>query len=135
MYKIIVVIAVIGFLFYNISDVSAQPDPQLATFQETAQILVDKRVSNNVTASITLQSTSNQEFRIPSILEQIVLDNAASAEEAIELINLNRSLGVNFILSDSNIPCGYAVETTALLTYNGTWDNSIESNPLAFNLK
>lgn len=75
MYKIIVVIAVIGFLFYNISDVSAQPDPQLATFQETAQILVDKRVSNNVTASITLQSTSNQEFRIPSILEQLVLDN------------------------------------------------------------
>ncbi len=75
MYKIIVLIAVIGFLIYNISDVSAQPSPQLATFQETVQILVDKRVSNNVTASITLQSTSNQEFRIPSILEQIVLEN------------------------------------------------------------
>jgi len=75
-YKIIVLIVVIGFSFYNIADVSAQiQSPQLATFQETAQILIDKRVSNNVTASITLQSTSNQEFRIPSTLEQLILDN------------------------------------------------------------
>ena len=27
----------------------------LATFQETAQIIIDKRISQNVTASITLQ--------------------------------------------------------------------------------
>ncbi len=76
MYKIIVLIAIIGFSFYNISDVSAQvQSPQLSTFQETAQILIDKQISNNVTASITLQSTSNQEIRIPSILENLVRGN------------------------------------------------------------
>jgi len=75
-YKIIVLIAVIGFSFYNISDASAQvQSPQLSTFQETAQILIDKQFSNNVTASITLQSTSNQEIRIPVELEQQIREN------------------------------------------------------------
>jgi hypothetical protein len=43
-------------------------EPKLATFQETAQILIDQSLSNNVTASITLQTTSNQEIRIPTDL-------------------------------------------------------------------
>ncbi len=76
MYKIIVLIAVIGFSFYNVLDASGQvQSPQLSTFQETAQILIDKQISNNVTASITLQSTSNQEIRIPSELEQKIREN------------------------------------------------------------
>ena len=75
MYKIIVLIAIIGCSFFNVSNVSAQElEPKLATFQETAQILIDKQVSNNVTASITLQSTSNQEIRIPTELEQQILE-------------------------------------------------------------
>ena len=81
-YKIIVLIAVIGFSFYNISDATAQvQSPQLSTFQETAQILIDKQISNNVTASITLQSTSNQEIRIPSELEQQI--GRASCRERV----------------------------------------------------
>ncbi|NWK09042.1 hypothetical protein HX852_04580 [Marine Group I thaumarchaeote] len=47
----------------------------LATFQETAQIIVDKSISQNVTASITLQSTSIQEIRIPAELEQKIREN------------------------------------------------------------
>ncbi|NQV39930.1 MAG: hypothetical protein HQ505_05250 [Nitrosopumilus sp.] len=47
----------------------------LATFQETAQIIVDKRISQNVTASITLQSTSVQEIKIPAELEQRIREN------------------------------------------------------------
>jgi hypothetical protein len=42
----------------------------LATFQENAQIVVDRSISQNVTASITLQSTSIQEIKIPGELEQ-----------------------------------------------------------------
>ncbi len=76
MYKIIVLIAIIGFSVYSIFDVYAQiQSPQLATFQETAQILIDRQISNNVTASITLQSTSNQEIRIPSDIEQKIREN------------------------------------------------------------
>lgn len=44
----------------------------LATFQENAQIVVDRSISQNVTASITLQSTSIQEIKIPFELEQSI---------------------------------------------------------------
>ena len=47
----------------------------LATFQETAQIIVDKSISQNVIVSITLQSTSIQEIRVPVELEQKIRDN------------------------------------------------------------
>ena len=51
-------------IFFSATQVYAQ-DPKLATFQEIAQILIDQKISNNVTAAITLQTTSNQEIRIP----------------------------------------------------------------------
>jgi len=48
---------------------------RLATFQEIAQIIVDKSISQNVIASITLQSTSIQEIRIPPELEQKIRES------------------------------------------------------------
>jgi hypothetical protein len=45
-------------------------EPRLATFHETATILVDQRISNNVTASVSLQTTSLHEFQIPPALDQ-----------------------------------------------------------------
>ena len=47
-----------------------------STFQETAQIIIDKTISQNVTASITLQSTSIQEIRIPAELDQEIRENS-----------------------------------------------------------
>ena len=47
----------------------------LSTFQETAQIIIDKSLSQNVTASITLQSTSIQEIKIPPELEQKIRED------------------------------------------------------------
>jgi len=66
-YKVLVLITISLSVLFSFSEIYAQ-DPQLATFQETAQILIDQSISNNVTASITLQSTSNQEIRIPTEL-------------------------------------------------------------------
>jgi hypothetical protein len=45
-------------------------EPRLATFHETATILVDQKISNNVTASVSLQTTSLHEFQIPPALDQ-----------------------------------------------------------------
>ncbi len=47
----------------------------LATFQETAQIIIDKSISQKITASITLQSTSIQEIKIPAELEQKIRED------------------------------------------------------------
>jgi hypothetical protein len=66
----------------------------LATFQETAQIIVDKSISQNVTTSITLQSTSIQEIKIPAELEQKIRDN--DRIEAIIVTNQDQCvLGVS----------------------------------------
>ena len=47
----------------------------LSTFQETAQVVIDKSISQNVTASITLQSTSIQEIKIPAELEEKIRED------------------------------------------------------------
>jgi hypothetical protein len=66
-YKVLAILAISVGMFFSYSESFAK-EPQLATFQETAQILIDQSRSNNVTASIALQTTSNQEIRIPTEL-------------------------------------------------------------------
>ena len=85
----------------------------LATFQETAQVLIDKSITNKVTSSITLQTTSIQEIKIPAELEQkiredrrvlsVVLTNQNNCvlgvqDESCIMINVQRDLGnTNFL--------------------------------------
>ena len=47
----------------------------LATFHEIAQIKIDKNISQNVTASVILQSTSIQDIQIPVEFEQKIREN------------------------------------------------------------
>jgi len=58
---------------------------------------------------------------------KLVLDHAASVEEAIDIILSNTTCGHNFIISDGKIPVGFAVETTANFSYVGTWNTSVEA--------
>ena len=74
MQKIILLFVVVAILPFTTNSVFSQ-EIGLATFQETAQVIVDKSISQNVTASITLQSTSIQEIRIPAELEQKIREN------------------------------------------------------------
>jgi hypothetical protein len=67
----LVMITVIGIS----TNYAYSQEMNLATFQETAQIIIDKRITQNVTSSITLQSTSIQEIKIPVELEQRIREN------------------------------------------------------------
>ena len=61
---------------------------------------------------------------------RMVLDYADTAEEAIDIMNSNRTCGWNFVISDGNVPIAYAVEQTANLTYISTWNDPVEAiNP------
>lgn len=60
---------------------------------------------------------------------QMVMDYAATAEEAIAFLLSNSTLGWNFVLSDAKVPVGYAVEVTANHSYVGTFDDPVESTP------
>jgi len=73
MQKIIMLFIIAG-LFSTTSNISYSQDASLATFQETAQVIIDKR-TQEVTASITLQTTSVQEIKIPSELEEKIREN------------------------------------------------------------
>jgi hypothetical protein len=57
---------------------------------------------------------------------QQVLDYATTAEEALQILNTNRTHGFNFIVSQANPPEGFIVEQSANLTYVGTYNNSVE---------
>ncbi len=89
MYKFIVLFGLIGILVFTTNYAYSQ-GTGLATFQETAQVIIDKNISQNVTAAITLQSTSIQEIKIPAELEQKIRDNGRIT--AIVLTNQDRCI-------------------------------------------
>lgn len=51
-------------------------EPRLATFQETITVFVDQRHSDDITASVSLQTTSIQEFMIPPELDEKIRNTA-----------------------------------------------------------
>ena len=67
--KKIIMLLIIAGLFTNTLNFAYSQDPGLATFQETAQVIIDKR-TQDVSSSITLQTTSIQEIKIPLELEE-----------------------------------------------------------------
>jgi len=62
-----------------------------------------------------------------SFRQQTVLDQATTLADALSILNANRTEGWNFIVSDSTIPAGYAVEQTANTSYQGTWNDPVEA--------
>jgi hypothetical protein len=58
---------------------------------------------------------------------QQVLDSATTAEEALKILNTNRTHGFNFIVSQADPAIGYVLEQTANLTYIGTYNDSVEN--------
>ncbi len=70
MYQIFIV-----FLFVGLAVAFAE-EPRLATYHELASVIVDQRLSNNVTASVSLQTTSIQEFQVPPGLDARIRNNA-----------------------------------------------------------
>ena len=56
-----------------------------------------------------------------------VLFHASNIEEAINILNKNRTFGYDFLVSDVNKNIGYVIEQTANLTYIGLWNDTSES--------
>jgi hypothetical protein len=57
---------------------------------------------------------------------RMVLDYASTGDEAIRIMTNDRTCGSTFVISDANIPIGYALEQTASLSYVGCWDDPVE---------
>jgi len=98
MQKIFVLLILAGF-FTITTNYAYSQDVSLATFQETAQVIVDKSRSQNVTASITLQTTSIQEIKIPSDLEKNIREN----EKITSIVVTNQQQCVLGVIDESCI--------------------------------
>jgi hypothetical protein len=92
MLKIIFIVAIIGIGAISTNYVYSQ-EIGLATFQESAQIIIDKKISQESIASITLSSSNIQEIIIPTELEQKIRENQRI--QAVVITNQNNcTLGV-----------------------------------------
>ena len=92
MLKIIFAIILIIFIGISANQTYAQ-EIGLATFQESAQVIIDNKISQETIASITLQSSNIQEIKIPLEFEQKIRDNKRI--QAIVITNENNCvLGV-----------------------------------------
>jgi hypothetical protein len=75
------------------------------------------------TTDTTFEGSISSAFRM-----RMVLDQASSAQEAINIMSNNRDCGWNFVISDANKPEGFPIEQTASLLYVGSWDDPIEDS-------
>jgi len=92
MLKIIFTIILIVFIGISANQAYTQ-EISLATFQESAQVIIDNKISQETIASITLQSSNIQEIKIPLEFEQKIRDNKRI--QAIVITNENNCvLGV-----------------------------------------
>jgi hypothetical protein len=57
---------------------------------------------------------------------RMVLDHCATGEDALAILTSHRTCGTNFVLSDANVPIGYALDQTGNISYVGTWDDPVE---------
>ena len=92
MLKIILLIAIIGIAGISTNYAYSQ-EIGLATFQESAQVIIDKKINFESIASITLSSSNIQEIIIPIELEQKIRENQRI--QAVIITNQNNcTLGV-----------------------------------------
>ena len=84
MRNVLLILALISICTIS-SNYAFSQEVGLITYQELAQIVIDNSISQNVTASITLQSTNIQEIKIPAEFEQEIRENKRI--QAVSLTN------------------------------------------------
>jgi hypothetical protein len=89
MLKIIFILAIIGIVGISTNYAYSQ-EIGLATFQESAQVIIDKKMNYESIASITLSSSNIQEIIIPIELEQKIRENQRI--QAIIITNQNNCI-------------------------------------------
>lgn len=135
---IVVFLLIFTILGSTFSSVYAQ-QPQLATYRETAQVLVDDKIQNQTTSFITLSSTSPLEMRVPTSLDQEI-SNAANvtsvaitnADPCIEGVNSQTCIVIT--IYDPSLIQSYNI-TKIQTTAHAIGDTLINDTNKAFLLK
>ena len=120
MLKIIMMIMCVGVIAISTNSAYSQ-EINLATFQESAQLFIDNKISQETITSITLLSSNIQEIKIPMEFEQKIRDDKriqaivvtnenncvlGVVDQSCVLINIERNAedkGINAIQDNSKI--------------------------------
>jgi len=121
-----------GKPFYeNIIMIVRNPDvgyaslvPELAGSIGSWHGINEKGIAIGENTCITADSTFHG--ICPWIRMRMVLDYASTSNDAINILISNRTCGTNFILSDANVPIGYALDQSGNISYVGAWDDPVE---------
>ena len=81
MKNLLVLSIIFSLLLTSVVSAYAQ-QPQLASYRETAHILVDEKIQNKTTAFVTLASTSPVEMRVPADLS-LKIQNAVNVTSVV----------------------------------------------------
>jgi len=81
--KYFIALFLIASLFTSSMAVVYAQQPQLATYHEIAQVLVDEKIQNKTTAFVTLSTSSPLEMRVPTSLDQKITNAANVTSVAI----------------------------------------------------
>src|SRR5579872_6143528 len=119
--KSMVMVFLIGTILLSTFTSAYAQQPQLATYRETAQVLVDEKIQNQTTAFITLSTTSPLEMRVPTTLDQKISNSANVTSVAITNANsciegVNDQLCIIFTIYNPSLIESYnitKIQTTA----------------------
>ncbi len=119
--KSMVMVFLIGTILLSTFAGAYAQQPQLATYRETAQVLVDEKIQNQTTAFITLSTTSPLEMRVPTTLDQKISNSANVTSVAITNANsciegVNDQLCIIFTIYNPSLIESYnitKIQTTA----------------------
>jgi hypothetical protein len=109
----------------------AKPDNGNAFMYPTfAGYVVESGVNEKGISICNLYSYTNDtnDYGTPGLVRVFeVLIHASTIEEAVNILDTNRTYGYNFLVSDGNTNQGYVIEQTANITYVGRWNDTCES--------
>jgi hypothetical protein len=106
---------IVSLLLTSFVSVYAQ-QPQLASYRETANVLIDEKVQNRTSAFITLASTSPVEMRVPPDLSQMITNTA----NVTSVVITNADQCVLGVKADQGCVIVNIVSPSLIETYNIT---------------
>ena len=71
----------------------------------------------------------------PAFRMRMVMDQASTIYQAIDILNSNKTCGTNFVVSDAKIPIAYALDQTANISYIGKWNDPVEGKKPFWKIK
>ena len=105
----------------------------LSLYSSFAGDIFSKGGINEKGIAISCETSSSPEISLNatwfSCRILMVLDNASTAEGAIDIMTSSKQGSSNYIISDGKVPIAFVYEETANFSYVGTWDNDVESTP------